>query len=157
MPWSRPPRTLVTAKAAAHAGALRRTPTESEKRLWWCLRHRLTVTGSHFRRQVPIGPYIVDFCCLGARLVVEVDGEQHGFDQNKSYDTRRDAYLRDQGFRILRFSNRSVQREIETVLDTIDAALRAEHEGFNLEIADQAAPPPPPAPSPQGGGESAES
>jgi very-short-patch-repair endonuclease len=113
--------------------------TEPERRLWWHLRHRLPVEGSHFRRQVVIGPYIADFCCLRARLIVEVDGNQHGFDAEIAYDARRTAYLEEQGFRVVRFSNRDVMTEIEVVLDTVYAALARATSTPN--------------PSPQGGGE----
>ena len=113
--------------------------TEPERRLWWHLRNRLPLSDTHFRRQVPIGSYIADFCCLGARLVIEVDGGQHTTDQAGAYDNRRTAYLTSQGFRVLRFTNSEVMLNMTTVLDTIHAALvRAT---------------PTPSPSPQGGGE----
>ena len=153
MVWIKPPRTHVTGRAAANAKTLRRHLTEPEKRLWWQLRHRLPVDDSHFRRQVPIGAYVADFCCLSRRLIIEVDGEQHGFAHGEAYDAERDQYLRSQGYRVLRFPNRMVLREIDIVLDTIDAALRATPDS---ETTVQAAPPPPPTPSPQGGGECAE-
>ncbi|MFY9289090.1 MAG: DUF559 domain-containing protein [Methylorubrum rhodinum] len=153
MVWSKPPRTHVTGRAAANAKTLRRQLTEPEKRLWWQLRHRLPIDDSHFRRQVPIGPYVADFCGLSRRLIIEVDGEQHGSARGETYDAERDQYLRGQGYRVLRFPNRTILREIDIVLDTIDAALRATP---GSETISQAAPPPPPTPSPQGGGECAE-
>lgn len=138
-----------------NAKTLRRSLTEPEKRLWWHLRHRLPVEGSHFRRQVAFGPYVADFCCLSARLIIEVDGEQHGFESGTAYNTLRDAYLQSEGFRVLRFPNRMVLREIDTVLDTIHAALAASDAPLP-DSAGQAEPPPPPAPSPQRGGAFAE-
>ncbi len=153
MPWSQQPRRTASPRAAANAKTLRRSLTEAEKRLWWHLRHRLPVDGSHFRRQVALGPYVADFCCLSARLIVEVDGEQHGFGAGTAYDARRDAYLRSEGFRVLRFPNRMVLREIDTVLDTIHAALAAS-EAPLPDSTGQAEPPP--APSPQGRGAFAE-
>jgi release factor glutamine methyltransferase len=87
------------------------------------LRHRLPLEGTHFRRQVPIGPYIADFCCHPARLIVEVDGNQHGFDEEMARDERRTEYLDAQGYRVLRFSNADVMTSIDVVLDTILAAL----------------------------------
>ena len=107
----------------ARAGALRRAQTEPEKKLWWHIRHRLPLEGTHFRRQVPIGGFVADFCCLRAKLIVEVDGNQHGSEENTAHDERRTAYLASQGFRVLRFSNREVMTAIDTVLDTIHAAL----------------------------------
>jgi very-short-patch-repair endonuclease len=91
------------------------------------LRPRLPVDGSHFRRQVPLGHYIADFCCLRAKLVIEVDGGQHGFDENAAYDARRTAYLESHGFRVLRFTNTEVMIAMDTVLDTIYAALYANY------------------------------
>ncbi|MGU3663680.1 endonuclease domain-containing protein [Methylobacterium sp. A49B] len=155
MTWNQQPRRAASPRAAANAKTLRRTLTEPEKRLWWHLRHRLPVDGSHFRQQVALGSYVADFCCLTARLIVEVDGEQHGFEAGTAYDARRDTYLQSEGFRVLRFLNRMVLREIDTVLDTIHAALAACDAPFP-DSAGQAEPPPPPAPSPQGGGASAE-
>ncbi|MEE7503616.1 endonuclease domain-containing protein [Methylobacterium mesophilicum] len=155
MPWNQQPRRAASPRAAANAKTLRHSLTEAEKRLWWHLRHRLPVDGSHFRRQVALGPYVADFCCLSARLIVEVDGEQHGFEAGSAYDTRRDAYLQSEGFRVLRFPNRMVLREIDTVLDTIHAALAATDTPLP-DSAGLAEPPPPHAPSPQGAGAFAE-
>src|SRR4051794_11783119 len=99
---------IPTAKKRSQARTLRRRPTEPEQKLWWHLRHRLRVEDTHFRRQVPIGPYVADFCCLKAKLIVEVDGNQHGFDEILSKDAKRTAYLTSQGFPVLRLSNREV-------------------------------------------------
>jgi len=124
----------------SRARALRQRMTEPEKRLWRHLRARLPVERTHFRRQAPIAGYVVDFCCLGARLVVEVDGNQHGFDAAIERDAARTQALESRGYRVLRFSNREVMTAIDMVLNTILAAL--------------APAPPTPGPSPQGGGES---
>jgi very-short-patch-repair endonuclease len=139
MSWNQPPTKSTLPRAKSNAGRLRRTLTEPEKRLWWHLRNRLPLSDTHFRRQVPIGAYIADFCCLGARLIVEVDGGQHTTDQAVSYDNQRTDYLESQGFHVMRFSNAEVMQNTTSVLDTIHAALvRAT---------------PTPSPSPQGGGE----
>ena len=159
MPWNVVPDKRVTASARSKAKVLRRAPTEAERRLWWHLRHHLPIEGAHFRRQVPLDSYIADFCCLSFRLVVEVDGNQHGSDTGAAYDARRDAYLQGEGYRVLRFSNRMVLREIDTVLDTIHAALHAPPalpDTSRPDPASRAEPPPPPSPSPQGGGAFAE-
>ncbi|MFD0934592.1 endonuclease domain-containing protein [Methylobacterium trifolii] len=123
MPWKKSPANPASPRDRANAPLLRRTQTEPEKRLWWHLRHRLPVAGSHFRRQVPIGAYVADFCCLAARLIVEVDGDRHGFDAQAAYDARRTDALAAQGFRILRFTNADVMRDVDVVLDTIVATL----------------------------------
>ena len=89
--------------------------TDAERRLWYRLRaHRFE--GHKFKRQVPIGPYVVDFACLGRRLVVEVDGGQHA---ENSRDALRDAYLKDEGFRVLRFWNNDVLKNTQVVLEII--------------------------------------
>ena len=117
------PSRAPSSQARSRAKALRRRTTEPEKRLWWHLRHRLPSEGTHFRRQVPIDGYIVDFCCLGARLIIEVDGNQHGFEINQEHDARRTRELEARGYRVLRFSDREVMTSIDVVLDTIFAAL----------------------------------
>jgi very-short-patch-repair endonuclease len=92
--------------------------TDAERRLWTHIRaHRFQALS--FRRQVPIGPYVVDFACLEARLIIEVDGGQHA---DASRDTRRDAWLRSQGFSVMRFWNNDVLANMEGVLATIAAA-----------------------------------
>lgn len=103
----------------AHARRMRLQPTEAESRLWWALRGRQT--GVKFRRQMPIGRYIADFACLSHRLIVEIDGSHHG--ETNLYDQRRDQWLTDQGFRLLRFSNDSVMRELDGVLTAIAQSL----------------------------------
>ncbi len=138
MSWNQQPAKPTSPRAKSNAARLRRKLTEPEKRLWRHLRDRLPLNETHFRRQVPLGSYIADFCCLGARLVVEVDGGQHTTDRAVAYDNRRTAYLESQGFRVLRFINNEVMLNMNSVLDTIHAALvRAT---------------PTPSPSPQGGG-----
>ena len=96
---------------------MRGTPTDAELRLWRLLRHR-RLNGIKFRRQVPIGPYIVDFLCAGAKLIVEADGSQHA---ESHRDKMRDAYLASQGWRVLRFWNNEVLGNRESVLETIAA------------------------------------
>jgi very-short-patch-repair endonuclease len=79
--------------------------------------------GFKFRRQHPIGPYIVDFYCHKAQLAIEIDGGQHNQDDQLLYDERRTAYLEDQGIKVLRFWNHDVLRETETVLEVIRQVL----------------------------------
>ena len=94
---------------------MRRSPTGAELRLWRLLRDR-RLSGLKFRRQVPIGPYVVDFLCVGARLIVEADGSQHG---ENLRDERRDGYLAREGWTVLRFWNRDILRDRQSVIDTI--------------------------------------
>ena len=81
------------------------------------------MNGATFRRQTPIGPYIVDFVCHAAKLVIEIDGGQHFESRQEQRDTRRDAYLANKGFRVLRFNNHDVMTNREGVLETIAAAV----------------------------------
>ena len=141
--WREDPEKAPSGRERARARVLRRRQTEPEKKLWWHLRHRVPTEGTHFRRQVPIGSYVADFCCLKAKLIVEVDGNQHGYDQNIIRDARRTAYLASQGYTVLRVSNREVMTTIDSVLEAIYAQLRSS----------SLSAPPTPHPSPQGGGE----
>jgi very-short-patch-repair endonuclease len=93
--------------------------TDAEKRIWYHLRaHRLN--GASFRRQVPVGAYIVDFVCLDARLIVEIDGGQHADSRN---DRARDLWLCSQRFVVLRFWNHDVLANTKGVVEQINQAL----------------------------------
>jgi adenine-specific DNA-methyltransferase len=98
------------------ARELRKNPTDAEKALWKHLRLR-QLGGYKFRRQQPLGPYIVDFVCSEKRLIVELDGGQHA--EQVAYDEARTAWLEAQGFRILRFWNNDVLKEIDAVKEVI--------------------------------------
>lgn len=100
----------------AFARALRREPPMTERLLWKLLRDR-RLDGLKFRRQLPIGRYVADFVCLRHRLIIEADGPHH--EARAEGDAVRDAWLRAQGFRLLRFSNRAIQAFPETVLNQI--------------------------------------
>ena len=102
------------------ARSLRKSRTSAERRLWWKLRG-LKEAGFKFRQQVPIDHLIVDFACLSNRLVVEVDGGTHSTDE--AADVRRERYLLDQGFRVVRVWNSEVSSSIEGVMDKIVDAL----------------------------------
>ena len=84
------------------AKILRRDLTDAEYRLWYHLKSK-GLDGYHFRKQHPIGPYIVDFVCVKHKLVVEVDGGTHTSDEAIAHDRKRTAYLNDLGWSILRF------------------------------------------------------
>jgi BirA family transcriptional regulator, biotin operon repressor / biotin---[acetyl-CoA-carboxylase] ligase len=113
---------------------MRRTATPAERRLWQALRkHQLG--GLKFRRQMPLGPFIADFYCPAARLVVEVDGISHIDAPN---DAIRNTWMKEQGIRVFRVSNFDVLSNLEGVLIAIQQAVQ---------------PTPPPNPLPQGEGE----
>lgn len=95
---------------------LRRDQTTVEQKLWAQLRNR-QLNGHKFRRQVPLGRFIVDFSCYDARLVVELDKGQHG--ESEAEDAARTAWLSNRGFRVLRFWNHEVMENMEGVLSRI--------------------------------------
>ena len=105
------------------AKQMRGSMTEAEKRLWWALRHRIEFQDTHFRRQVAIGQYIADFCCLGSRLVIEADGGQHYSDEAERRDGERTRLLELHGFEVLRFTNTMILRDMDSVIATIGAAV----------------------------------
>jgi very-short-patch-repair endonuclease len=98
------------------ARELRKNLTDAERLLWHHLRLR-QINGDRFRRQRPVGPYILDFVCLEKKLVIEVDGGQHS--EEKDYDMRRDEWLQNRGFKVLRFWNHEVLTEIDAVKEVI--------------------------------------
>ena len=104
----------------ANARRLRREWTKAEARLWLHLRNR-RLDGFKFRRQVPIDRYFVDFACLDAKLVIELDGGGHS--EQLAYDVARTAVLETCGFQVLRFWNHHVLTQIDGVLREIHAAL----------------------------------
>jgi len=106
----------------ATARRLRKDSTAAERRLWFKLR-RLPTYGTHFRRQVAIGPYVVDFACMRVRLVVEVDGSQHAAGPAVQRDASRTEWLEREGYRVIRFWNNEITQNMNGVLDRIHAAL----------------------------------
>jgi very-short-patch-repair endonuclease len=120
------------------ARALRADSTDAELRLWCFLRSRRM--GAKFRRQYPIGPYIVDFVSLDCRLIVEVDGGQH--QEHAQRDRRRDEVLTSRGFLVLRFWNHDVLARTTDVLEQIWA-----------RVQERRPSPPPPLPLPRERGE----
>ncbi|MBQ9973995.1 MAG: endonuclease domain-containing protein [Oscillospiraceae bacterium] len=99
------------------ARQLRKEATPQERKLWYTF---LSGYVPRFRRQQPIGPYIVDFFCAAARLVVELDGGGHYELEQRNYDAKRDEYLRQQGMRVLRFSNLDIQDNFSGVCEVIE-------------------------------------
>ncbi len=97
---------------------LRNNSTDAERKLWCLLRNR-QLGGFRFRRQQPIGPYIVDFFCPTAKLIVELDGSQHGEEENLLRDEARTKWLQSRGYRVVRFVNADVLRNPEIVADAI--------------------------------------
>ena len=105
------------------AKKLRREQTAVERKLWLALRGR-RFHNFKFRRQQPIGPYIVDFICFEAGLVIELDGDQHGSSQALTYDKMRTKRLAADGFHVLRFPNYELNDNFDGVLTALDIALK---------------------------------
>jgi very-short-patch-repair endonuclease len=112
---------LLSARALARARAMRREPTRAEALLWRELRGH-GIGPFKFRRQGPIGNYIVDFCCVSRKLVVELDGDQH-FERVCRYDESRTQDLEKRGFKVLRFWNGEVIDDVDAVAQEILSAL----------------------------------
>ncbi len=103
------------------ARTLRTNATEAEQKLWAHLRKK-QLYGFQFRRQYSIGPYFADLFCVEAKLVIEVDGSQHA--DREAHDERRSAFMRTNGYRVLRFWNSEVTSDVDSVVERIAAVLR---------------------------------
>jgi very-short-patch-repair endonuclease len=112
----------VKRSLAVKARTLRRRFTDAELKLWRHLRGR-QIGGEKFRRQQPLGKYVVDFVCLEKKLIVDVDGGQHAAPE---YDKERTMWLESEGFQVIRFWNNEVLRDIAPVLDAIYKELKNE-------------------------------
>lgn len=120
---------VMSDNKTAIAKALRKRLTDSERILWKHLRAK-QIEGYKFRRQAPIGKYIVDFVCHEKRIIIEVDGSQH----DVNIDNIRDEWMREQGYKVFRFWNNEVLLNIEGVLEVIrnfllSPSLNPSHEG----------------------------
>ena len=102
----------------ASAKRLRSTMTDCERKLWYALWAK-RFAPVRFRRQQPIGPFIADFYCAAAKLVIELDGSQHGTQEGIEHDAARTAWLEARGYRVLRFANFDVIDNIEGVMEGI--------------------------------------
>ena len=123
----------------ARARELRKSMTPQERKLWFTFLRYYPV---RIYRQRIIGPYIADFFCFSAKLVIELDGSQHYFEDGESYDQKRTHYLEKEGIRVLRFSNYDVDHYFKEVCDMIDG-----------EIQERLNPPPSPSVTPPPEGE----
>jgi very-short-patch-repair endonuclease len=105
-----------TTSTRYRARELRRNQTPIERKLWSRLRNK-QLYGLKFRRQHPLGQYIVDSCCISHKLVVEIDGDSHA--SQGTYDQARTARLQAQGYTVIRFTNREVIHQLDAVLEAI--------------------------------------
>ncbi len=120
--WAVQDRTVVPINQT-RAREMRLSPTAAERKLWWHIRHRLSLPVSHFRRQVRLGHYIVDFANHDLKFVIELDGGQHA--ERTGGDARRTRFLESEGYRVLRFWNSEVLSNIDGVLEVIQSAVVA--------------------------------
>ena len=112
-------------KTMHNAGKLRKEPTPAELKLWSRIRNYQL--GVNFRRQHAIGNYIPDFVCIEKKLIVELDGSQHL--EQEEYDEERTKYLESEGYRVIRFWNNAVMKEIEGVILAITHAMEKDSNG----------------------------
>jgi very-short-patch-repair endonuclease len=98
------------------ARKLRQRQTDAEGTLWYYLRAK-QIDGLKFKRQQPIGNYIVDFVCLAKKIIIELDGSQHI--ENEAKDKRRDAWLKTKGYKVLRFSNIEFFENKDAIIEEI--------------------------------------
>jgi len=108
-------------QGSALAKTFRKRMTHAEVLVWQRLRRR-QIVGAYFRRQVPIGPFVADFLCARARLVVEIDGAQHAL--RRGYDAARTCFLERRGYAVIRFWNHEVFANLDGVVETIAAHLQ---------------------------------
>jgi very-short-patch-repair endonuclease len=109
---------VSTAIRRAVARKLRANTTPHERMLWRALKE-IPVDGTHFRRQAPIGPYIVDFFCPAKRLIIELDGGHHNDDENAKRDRERQTWLEQEGYRVIRFWNSEIAGDLTAALERI--------------------------------------
>lgn len=101
------------------ARKLRKNLTQQERKLWNLLKNKQFHNLS-FRRQHPIGDYIVDFVCRSKKIIIELDGGQHNFTENIEYDKERTLFFKNLGFKVLRFWNNDIDNNIEGVIDVLE-------------------------------------
>ena len=112
---------------------LRKEMTKEERHLWYDF---LKVYPLQFKRQYPIGHYIVDFYCPKLKLIIEIDGEQHFWKENEEYETRREKFFNNSGYKLLHFYNSDINKHIREAEHTITNACRerAEELGLSVEV-----------------------
>ena len=122
------PHAVVSERQRGRAKQLRQTMTRAETLLWRYLKAN-RIDGLSFRRQVPMRNYIADFVCLSVKLIVELDGESHDFEERQTADQGRDAFFVSEGFQVLHFTNEQVMSTLEGVVEVIRQAATSRASG----------------------------
>ncbi|MDN5006048.1 endonuclease domain-containing protein [Bradyrhizobium sp. GCM10027634] len=122
------PHAVVSERQRSRAKQLRRTMTRAETQLWRYLKAN-RMDGVGIRRQTPIGNYVADFVCFASKLIIEIDGESHDFEERQKADQRRDAFFAAEGFQVLRFTNEQVMSNLEGVVEAVRQAASAAARG----------------------------
>ncbi len=118
---------VSTSVRRAAAKKLRANATPHERMLWRALKE-LPMDGSHFRRQAPIGPYVVDFFCPAKRLIIELDGGHHNEDDASARDLERQRWLENEGYRVIRFWNSELSNDLTAVMERVYVELYGSRE-----------------------------
>ena len=124
---------VSTSIRRAAARKLRANTTPHERMLWRALKE-LPLEGTHFRRQAPIGPYVVDFLCPARRLVIELDGGHHNDDDHARRDRERQHWLEKEGYRVVRFWNSEVTTDLAAVLERVYVELYGSREADAVRL-----------------------
>jgi very-short-patch-repair endonuclease len=127
---------ISTSIRRATGKKLRANATPHERALWRAM-HELPVFGTHFRRQAPIGPYVVDFLCPAAHLIIEIDGGHHNDDETATRDRDRQAWLEKEGYRVVRFWNSEITNDLNAVMERIYIELHGAREAEALRSKHQ--------------------
>jgi very-short-patch-repair endonuclease len=110
---------MVTSSLRRAAAKRLRSNTTLHERILWRALKEMPLVGTHFRRQAPIGPYVVDFFCPAAHLILELDGGHHNEDGQAIRDLKRQQWLEAEGYRVMRFWNSDIAKELPAVLERI--------------------------------------
>ncbi len=114
------------------ASQMRKAPTPEENKMWYIILRKMN---PRFTRQKIIGNYIVDFYCAKLKLIIEIDGEQHYLPENKAYEDKRTDFLEKSGYKILRFYNSDINKQIRNVEHTVVGTCKDRAKELGVEIA----------------------
>jgi very-short-patch-repair endonuclease len=125
----------MVSKAIRRAAAKKlRANTTPHERIFWRALKELPIEGTHFRRQAPIGPYVVDFFCPAKKLIIELDGGHHNEDATAERDDERQVWLEQEGYRVIRFWNSEIANELNAVMEKIYVELYGAREAEALPL-----------------------